>query len=74
VPGERLELLQQMRELADTLAVTAGRLAETVTTTSDPGAAEAEVTAMRAAAEQRMWCGARSDVTHSSRMPGPYFS
>jgi hypothetical protein len=48
VPGERLELLQQMRELADTLAATAGRL----TTTSDPSAAEAEVTAMRAAAEQ----------------------
>jgi hypothetical protein len=52
VPGERLEFLQQMRELADTLAATAGRLTETVTTTSDPSAAEAEVTAMRAAAEQ----------------------
>jgi len=52
VPGERLELLQQMRELADTLAATAGRLTETVTTTSDPSVAEAEVTAMRAAAEQ----------------------
>ena len=48
--GERLELLQQMRELADTLAATAGRLTETVTTTSDPSAVEAEVTAMRAQA------------------------
>jgi hypothetical protein len=36
MPGERLELLQQMRELADTLAATAGRLTETVTTRQTP--------------------------------------
>jgi len=30
------ELLRQMRELTDTLAATAKRLTETVTTTADP--------------------------------------
>ena len=47
------ELLRQMRELAGTLAVTAERLTGTVATLGDPTAAEAEVEAARAAAEER---------------------
>ena len=47
------ELLRQMRELAGTLAATADRLTGAVATMTDPTAAEAEVEAARAAAEQR---------------------
>src|SRR5580700_11218728 len=47
------ELLRQMSELAGTLAVTAERLNGTVATLGDPTAAEAEVEAARAAAEER---------------------
>jgi colicin import membrane protein len=47
------ELLRQMRELAGTLAATADRLTGTVATMTDPTAADAEVEAARAAAEQR---------------------
>ena len=47
------ELLRQMRELAGTLAGTADRLTGAVATMADPTAAEAEVEAARAAAEQR---------------------
>jgi colicin import membrane protein len=47
------ELLRQMRELAGTLAATADRLTGAVATMADPTAAEAEVEAARAAAEQR---------------------
>src|SRR5580693_1938377 len=47
------ELLRQMRELAGTLGVTADRLIGAVATMADPTAAEAEVAAARAAAEQR---------------------
>jgi len=47
------ELLRQMRELAGTLAATADRLTTAVATMADPTAAEAEVEAPRAAAEQR---------------------
>src|ERR1700722_10959554 len=47
------ELLRQMRELAGTLAGTADRLTGAVATMTDPAAAEAEVEAVRAAAEQR---------------------
>ena len=47
------ELLRQMRDLAGTLAATAERLTGTVATLGDPTAAEAEVEAARAAAEER---------------------
>jgi colicin import membrane protein len=47
------ELLRQMRELAGTLAATADRLTGAMATMTDPTAAEAEVEAARAAAEQR---------------------
>src|SRR5260370_22337627 len=47
------ELLRQMRELAGTLAGTAERLTGAVATLGDPTAAEAEVEAARAAAEER---------------------
>jgi colicin import membrane protein len=47
------ELLRQMRDLAGTLAATADRLTGAVATMTDPTAAEAEVEAARAAAEQR---------------------
>ena len=47
------ELLRQMRKLAGTLAGTADRLTGAVATMADPTAAEAEVEAARAAAEQR---------------------
>src|SRR5260370_41304155 len=47
------ELLRQMRELAGTLAATADRLTGAAATMTDPTAAEAEVEAARAAAEQR---------------------
>src|ERR1035441_2683918 len=53
------ELLRQMRDLASTLAATAERLTGTVETMADPTAAEAEVEASRAAAEQR---GAAADA------------
>jgi colicin import membrane protein len=47
------ELLRQMRGLAGTLAATAGRLTRAVATMADLTAAEAEVEATRAVAEQR---------------------
>ena len=46
------ELLRQMRDLVGTLAATADRLTGAVATMSDPTAAEAEVEAARAAAEE----------------------
>src|SRR5712691_8725956 len=47
------EILRQMRDLAGTLAATAERLTGAVATIGDPTAAEAEVEAARAAAEER---------------------
>ena len=59
------ELLRQMRALAGTLTTTAERLTDTVADLGDTGAAEAEVEAVRKAAEKR----AAADEADSERMP-----
>src|SRR5579859_5682203 len=66
------ELLRQMRDLAGTLAATADRLTGAVATMADPTAAEAEVEAARAAAEQRAAAAeaARADAERRAAIAG----
>ena len=61
------EMLRQMRELAGQLAGVADRLTGAVTTLGDPAAAEAEVDAVRSAAERRAVTAEAERDEHAAR-------